>query len=130
MGQYSAIQTAMICLSVLFIAICFSLVAGECRCNGDGDSDYWAPCSSDYGDGLYGLSEYRRWCYVDRGDCWDEKEALKTPRWWSHQACYKDGPPRHGNATSNGRNLVQRYGGGGSGSYRRGGTCGRKWCIG
>merc|ERR1712059_49561 len=167
----SMIQPTMVRLSLLFVAICLSRVAGECLCNGDGDSDHWAPCSSDYGDGLDGNSELRRWCYVDRGDCWDEKEALETPRWWSHQACYKDGPPdpppprelkvedgmyietsyasdRNTKCVwavgasketkqcvdqlfeSYGRKQVYRYGGGGSGSYRRGGNCGRKWCLG
>merc|ERR1712059_1091 len=138
---HSVIRPTMVCLSLLFVAICLSRVAGECLCNGDGDSDHWAPCSSDYGDGLDGNSELRRWCYVDRGDCWDEKEALETPRWWSHQACYKDGPPdprelrvEDGmyieNVQAVGRKQVYRYGGGGSGSYRRGGNCGKKWCIG
>merc|ERR1711909_4617 len=107
----------------IFILLLLGLgdTVDSCECTGDGNGDHYPPCGTDYGSGLQGEGIHRKWCYVTGdGSCSDQMNALKTPRFWSHEACY-DIAYAFGGADR----VNVRYGGGGSGSWKRPGRNGR-----
>jgi len=113
----------------------------SCQCTGDGNGNSSPPCGTEYGDGFRGNREYRRWCYVyGDGSCPDQMNSLQTSRYWSYSACY-DVPKEEQDCgctflfgycqqsctafESLGQIVTRRYGGGGSGAWRR--VSGGRW---
>merc|ERR1712115_20233 len=100
-----------------------------------------------YGDIIIG--DKRRFCFVDEGVCPDQKKTTNN-RFWSHLACYEIPQLREddeeeegdgGGPQCDGVNIIRdsasvavtflkrRYGGGGSGSWRRPWRKGGRWRL-
>merc|ERR1712098_124330 len=120
-------------LSLLaLVTLLFKPTACECECNGIGAGvdGVHAPCEAQWGEGVVGYPDKRRFCFVDEGVCPDQKKTSKN-RFWSHLACYDSIPGKcpAGHLCFVGNTLVRRYGGGGSGSWRRPRRKGARWRL-
>merc|ERR1712115_332658 len=127
-GDMATMGYRSLLLPILLLVYMLCNPAGStCDCNGLGagaDGEH-APCQAVWGDGLDGDPELRRFCFVDSGVCEDQKNLTENI-YWSHRACYEFEYIKTtcqfipGTSCSSGaRRLLFRYGGGGSGSWKR-----------
>merc|ERR1712080_319894 len=78
---------------LLLLVLVYTTQTYGCSCTGDGNGSH-PPCSTDYGEGLDGNPEHRRWCYVYPGQCKGERDSVTRPgAVWSHAACYEEYKP-------------------------------------